>query len=107
MSDLLQITDRNVREILRAPRAVIEFWADWCPSCRAGAPTIERLARELKGKVLVVGANIDNASKASEKYDISSIPALILFKDGKEIHRIEGIPAYRKLLQEIQSSFRL
>jgi thioredoxin len=106
MSDLLQVTDKNIHEALKAPNAAVEFWADWCPSCKRAAPSIDRLAKELKGQVLVVGANIDQVPKASEAHDVSSIPVIVLFKDGKEIHRIEGIPQYRKLLEEIRDQFK-
>lgn len=107
MSDMLQVTDKNFHEALKAPSAAIEFWADWCPGCKAVAPVMGKLAQELKGQVLVVGANIDHAPKAAEKYEIASIPTLILFRDGQEIHRIDGTTPYRKLLAELQSRFDL
>jgi thioredoxin 1 len=107
MSDLLQVTDRNIHEALKAPRAAVEFWADWCHSCKRAAPSIDRLAKELKGQVLVVGANVDQVEKFSEKHNVSSVPVIVLFKNGKEVHRIEGVPQYRKLLQEILCKFNL
>lgn len=103
MSELLQVTDANFHEALKAPLAIVEFWAEWCPGCKAAMPTIERLSNELQGKVLVVGANVDNTPKETEKYDIASIPTLVFFKDGKKVHQIDGTSSYRKLLSEAQS----
>lgn len=107
MSKLLQVTDANFHEALKAPLAVIEFWADWCSGCKASMPTIEKIASELHGQVLVVGANIDNAPKATEKYNVTSIPTLVFFKDGEEIHRMDGTMPYRKLVAEVKSRFGL
>lgn len=107
MSELLQVTDENLNEALKAPSSIIEFWATWCPGCKAAKPTIERLASELKSQVLIVGADIDEAPKATDKYGITSIPTLVFFQDGKEIYRIDGTTPYRKLMPEIQSRFSL
>jgi thioredoxin 1 len=107
MTKLLQVTDENFHEALKAPSAVVEFWAEWCPGCKASMPTIEKIASELHGQVLVVGANIDNAPKATEKYSVTSIPTLVFFKDGEEVHRMDGTLPHRKLLPEIQGRFGL
>jgi thioredoxin 1 len=107
MAKLLQVTDENFHEALKAPSAVVEFWAEWCPGCKASMPTIEKIASELHGQVLVVGANIDNAPKATEEYNVASIPTIVFFKDGKEIHRTDGTVPYRKLIAEFQSRFGL
>jgi len=105
MGNLLQVTDANFAEALKAPRAVIEFWATWCPACKAAAPMMERLATTLKSQVLVVGADVDQAPQAADSYSIASIPTMILFADGKEVHRINGVGSYAETLKEICSSF--
>ena len=105
MGNLLQVTDANFSEALKAPKAVIEFWAPWCPACKAAAPMVERLATTLKSQVLVVGADVDQTPQAADKYGISSIPAMILFVDGKEVHRINGVGSYAETLSEICAAF--
>ena len=107
MNELLQVTDANFEEALKAPFAIIEFWATWCPGCKAAKPVIERLAQELKGQVLIVGADIDEAPKATERYEIASIPALVFFKDGKKFYQIDGTTPYRRLEREIKDRFGL
>lgn len=107
MNELLQVTDKNFHEALRAPSAIIEFWATWCPGCKGAKPTIERLASEFQGQVLIVGADIEEAPKATEKYEITAIPWLVFFKDGMEFYRIDGTTPYRRLISEIKSRFTL
>jgi len=104
---MLQVTDANFKEVLGAPLAIVEFWAEWCPGCKASMPTIERIAKELHGQVLVVGANIDNAPKATEKYEVATIPTLVLLKDGKEISKIDGTSPYRKLMPDLKAKLGL
>ena len=107
MSDILQVTDENFSEALNAPFAIIEFWAPWCPGCKAAKPTINRLAQDFKSQVLIVGANIDETSKETEKYGIASIPTLVFFKDGKKFHQVDGTTPYRTLEKEIRTKFGL
>jgi thioredoxin 1 len=105
MSELLQVTDKNFDEALKAPLAIIEFWAPWCPGCKAAKPTIAKIAGELQGQVLVVGADIDEAPKATERHEVTSIPTLVFFRDGKEFYRIDGTTPYRRLMPDIKSRF--
>jgi len=105
MNEMLQVTDAEFSEVMEAPFAIVEFWATWCPGCKAAKPTMNRIASELKGQVLLVGADIDTAPKATEKYGIQSIPTLVFFKDGKEFHRMEATEPYRTLMPQIKTRF--
>jgi len=107
MNEILQVTDEIFSEAMKAPSAIVEFWAPWCPGCKAAKSTIKRIADELKGQVLVVGADIDTAPKATEKYEITQIPTLVFFKDGKEFHRTDGTSPYRTLMPEIKARFEI
>lgn len=105
MNEILQITDAEFDEVMKAPSAIIEFWATWCGGCTAAKPIIKRIADEFHGQVLVVGADIDTAPKATEKYEITTIPTLVLFRDGKEFHRMEATDPYRTLMPKIREKF--
>lgn len=107
MNEILQISDSEFTEVMKAPSAIVEFWAPWCPGCKAAKPVIEKIASELQHRVLVVGADIEQAPKATEKYDITQIPTLVFFKDGKEIFKIDGTTPQRRLMPEIQKRFGL
>lgn len=69
---------------------LVDFWASWCGPCTAVAPLVDKIAIENEGKLKVVKVNTDEHQELAAKYGIMSIPALILFKDGKEIERVVG-----------------
>ena len=79
-------------EVLQASGPVlVDFWAPWCGPCRQVAPVIEELAGENSGKAKVVKVNIDDAGQAPQKYGVSSIPTIVLFKNGEEVDRFVGV----------------
>ena len=71
-----------------------DFWAEWCGPCRMMHPVLEGLAKEWKGKATVVKVNTDEQPDLSSRFNIRSIPTLILFDKGQEVHRVSGaLPA--------------
>jgi thioredoxin 1 len=70
---------------------LVDAWAPWCGPCLKLGPTIEELAEEYEGRAVVGKLNVDEASDIARQYNISSIPALLFFRNGKEVDRIEGI----------------
>ena len=86
------VTDANFEDTIKKNKvAFIDFWASWCGPCRALAPTIEELAKEYAGKVLVGKLDVDENPTTAEKFQVFSIPTMILFKDGKEAERLVGL----------------
>ena len=69
---------------------LVDFWAPWCGPCRAMAPHFERAARELKDSVRLVKVNTEEAPQLAARYNIRSIPTLILFRSGVEQKRMSG-----------------
>ncbi len=69
---------------------LVDFWADWCPPCRALAPTLEELAAELTGTARIASVDTDKQPELSERFSISSIPTLIFFQHGQEVQRVIG-----------------
>lgn len=89
-------------KVLKNPKLVlVDFWADWCPPCRAMAPTLHDVAEEHDELIDVVKVDIedtnDNQMLAAE-YGVQSIPNMPLFKDGKEVERIIGLVSKGELL---------
>ena len=76
---------------------VVDFWAPWCQPCKIIEPMIEKLAKELKGKVVFAKVNTDRNRKMAMKYKIMSIPTLILFKNGRIASRQVGAIPYDML----------
>jgi thioredoxin 1 len=68
---------------------LIDFFADWCGPCQVMAPIIERIAQKYP-KVKFAKINVDDAQEISTKYEISSIPCFVFFKDGEEVDRVIG-----------------
>ena len=80
-----ELTDENWdREVLQAPGTVlVDFWAPWCPPCRMIAPSIDALGAEFQGRAKVGKLNVDDNPRVAERYRISSIPTLLVFRGGQ------------------------
>lgn len=86
------LTDKNFEETISKNKvAFIDFWASWCGPCRALAPTIVELAKEYSGKILIGKLDVDENPATAERFQVFSIPTMILFKDGKETERLVGL----------------
>ena len=92
VNEPFHLTDANFEEtISKNPVILVDFWAGWCGPCRALAPTIVELSGELAGKVLVAKLDVDENPKTAEKFQVFSIPTVVLIKDGCEVDRIVGL----------------
>lgn len=88
----VHVTDLNFDEIIKKhPLVLIDFWAPWCGPCRALAPTIEELAKEYAEKVIIGKLNVDENPNMAERFQVFSVPTLIMMKDECEIDRIVGL----------------
>ena len=89
----LKITSENFeREVLQSDKPVlIDFWASWCGPCRMLSPTISEIAEEYKGKVKVGKVNVDEESELAAMFRVSSIPLLVVMKNGKVVNSSVGV----------------
>ena len=88
---VVHVTDSNFNEVIgKNPFVLIDFWAEWCMPCRMMAPIVEDLAREYAGKILVGKLNVDENHATAERFQVFSIPTLIIMKNGEEVDRIVG-----------------
>lgn len=100
----LEFTDTNFfREVIFSDKlCVVDFWSEWCGSCAAMRPVIEALADEYAGKVNVGKINVDRNPYRALKYNITSLPVITFFRDGKLVYKHVGIIPKDKLDKEIQ-----
>ena len=69
---------------------IVDFWADWCGPCKMIAPTLEKISQEYSGKLLVAKVDIDANPDLAQKFNVRSIPTLLLMKDGAPIEMMVG-----------------
>jgi thioredoxin 1 len=102
-SQAITLTDANFQaEVLKSDQPVfVDYWAPWCAPCRAVGPTIEDLAETFKGRVKVGKVNVDENTETPLKYGISSIPTVLLFKDGKVVETLVGVRSREQYQQVI------
>jgi thioredoxin 1 len=100
------ITVANFKaEVLDSPVPVIvDFWADWCMPCRMIDPILEKIAEELQGKLKVAKVNADELGDIAAKYNIQSLPTLLLFKGGSVVNQHVGA-APRPVLERLYKDY--
>jgi len=91
-SDKVQtITDANFDSTINGGKPVlVDFWAEWCGPCKRLAPTVDELAADYDGKVVVGKMNVDDNPNTPSKFSIRGIPTLLLFKDGHVVEQRVG-----------------
>ncbi|MGO9660919.1 MAG: thioredoxin [Acidimicrobiales bacterium] len=80
---------------------LVDFWAEWCGPCKLIEPVLEEIARENQGRLRVGKVNADDNLETVRRFDVMSIPTLILFKDGEPQLRLVGAKGKAQLLQEL------
>jgi thioredoxin 1 len=102
----VKVTDASFeQDVLKsAEPVVVDFWAEWCAPCRMIGPALEEISNEMAGKVKIAKLNVDENPQIASKLGIRSIPALMLFKDGKLAAQKVGAAPKGDLSRWIQAS---
>lgn len=99
-SDVIKVTNVNYDALTKEHKLlIVDFWAPWCPPCRALTPIIEELATDYKGKVGIGKCNVDENRELTKQFGISSIPAIFFIKGGKIVDSHIGY-CEKKVLKE-------
>ena len=104
MSDAVtNLTEGSFDEEVNGGEApvLVDFWAEWCGPCKMIAPVLDEIADEQEGSLKSAKLNVDEAPDIARRFEVMSIPTLILFKDGEPVKRIVGAKGKAQLLEEI------
>jgi len=92
MSDhIKKLTEDTFQKGVEKGVTLVDFYADWCGPCRMLAPVLDKVAKDVQGQASIAKLDIDHAQRIASSYQVTSVPTLILFKDGKEMGRLVGL----------------
>jgi|BEDMetMinimDraft_1075159.scaffolds.fasta_scaffold01359_6 thioredoxin 1 len=101
----ITVTDQTFDEFINSkspPVKVVDFWAEWCGPCRYMEPVIEQLAKEWAGKVIFGKLNVDENPYTTQRFEVMSIPTMIVFKNGEPVHVIVGAMPKPALVKQLE-----
>jgi thioredoxin 1 len=101
--NITTLTDTNFNEEVKGSSEpiLVDFWAEWCGPCKMIAPILEEIAGEQAGKVRIGKLNVDENPDLARRFDVMSIPTLIVFQDGQPKKRLVGAKGKGQLLEEL------
>lgn len=102
--NIVYLDDENFESSISKGVTLVDFYADWCGPCKMIAPIIDAISDELHGKAKIAKLDVDKAQGTAEKFQVTSIPTIIVFKDGVEVKRIIGLRD-KESLKSLVSSY--
>ena len=104
-ANIAELTDDTFDEEITAASEplLVDFWAEWCGPCKMISPILEEIAAEHAGRIKIAKLNVDHNMAVARRFEVMSIPTLILFKDGAPQLRLVGAKGKGQLVQELQA----
>jgi thioredoxin 1 len=97
----LIITDQSFAQVIKSHSLIlVDFWAEWCGPCQKISPILDEISEE--NGLWIGKLNIDENPEKTQEYSVQSIPTMVLFKDGKPVHRVQGAMPKHKILKELE-----
>jgi len=91
VGEIKKLTDENFESEIASGITLVDFFAEWCGPCRMMTPILEQIASEKYKGAVIAKLDIDSSQNTASQFQVTSVPTLILFKDGKEVHRLVGL----------------
>ena len=104
MSNATELTESNFNDTVANGVTLVDFWAEWCGPCKMLTPIIDELVGEYDGKATISKVNVDEASELAQQFGVSSIPTLLVMKDGKEVNRFVGVTSKDNLSKALDEA---
>jgi thioredoxin 1 len=103
-SNIVTVTEANFQsEVLASTKPVlVDFWAVWCPPCKALAPIIDEIAVEFDTRVKVAKVDVDTAPALAQRYGIQAIPTVLMFRDGKVADQFTGVRSKMEIQRQLE-----
>ncbi len=104
--NMLSLTSENFEQqvVKSAQPVLVDFWAEWCGPCKSIAPILDTLAKQYEGKMSFGKVNVDDAPQLASDYNISSIPTLLIFKNGQIVEQVVGLRSERDLKAKLDAA---
>lgn len=102
--DIVHLDDDNFDSTIASGVVLVDFSAEWCGPCKALAPVLDQVAQDVKGKAVVAKIDIDASQQTTSKFQVTSVPTLVLFKNGQETDRVVGLKGPEDLLAMINAA---
>jgi thioredoxin 1 len=101
---ILTLSDATFDEQVGASATpvLVDFWAEWCGPCKMIAPVLEEISKDQEGRLTIAKLNIDDNPEIARRFDVMSIPTLLLFKDGELVQRTIGAKGKMQLMTAIE-----
>lgn len=102
-ANVKEIKDADFAAVVKTGVVLVDFWAPWCGPCRMQGPILEEVAAAVGDKGVIAKINIDENTASAAQFGVQSIPALLLFNDGKMVKRYVGVQRKDELVKAIDS----
>ncbi|CZQ60373.1 thioredoxin [Staphylococcus aureus] len=96
---IVKVTDADFDSKVESGLQLVDFWATWCGPCKMIAPVLEELAADYEGKADILKLDVDENPSTAAKYEVMSIPTLIVFKDGQPVDKVVGFQQKENLAE--------
>ena len=98
----MEITNEDFDDLVAEGLVLVDFWAEWCHTCKMMIPILDSIAEDMKDKVRIIKVDVEGSMNISQKCGVMNLPTMILFKDGVEVDRIVGGKPEAQIVEVIE-----